>query len=366
MRFYCLSEPGYGTSSWHGRIMSGIESEKRTKRFSVVEISSVKEASGAGKSDFIFLIGSDSAWLSSVIGGCGDLFGNRVIVLGNCESHTGWEDHSVVTTDVSRDVAMLYGYLSSCGKKRAALYGVNPLSSSDAYRKSAFMSCGGDIRDVFENRGDLEKCFADFEKSKEAYDGIICVNDYCAVSLIRRLEEKGVSVPFIVSCGETALARAFSPSITNLETNYPKFGEAGVQAARLLMKNGAVSSLVVRLSGRIVPGETTENIPADVSYERAENDISVSMGPDGFYSDAELDGMMRTEKLLNFAEESDRALLDLLLTGKTYAEAAEKLFMSTNGIKYRVKAMLEVCGVKNKAELCALVKKYVTPPIKRT
>jgi DNA-binding CsgD family transcriptional regulator len=177
------------------------------------------------------------------------------------------------------------------------------------------------------------------------------------VSLIRHLKESGIDLPFVVSCGETMLAKEFSPSITNLKTNYIEFGKAGVQAAKVLRKNHDVNSVSIYLSGEIVPGATTEFLP--VAFEAESKSVVEEDYEDRFYEDAEVDEMLKLEKLFNQCERNDLELLRLLLSGLTYSEIAERLYMSTNGIKYKLKGMYELCGVSSRSEFLKLMGKYI-------
>ena len=47
--------------------------------------------------------------------------------------------------------------------------------------------------------------------------------------------------------------------------------------------------------------------------------------------------MIKVEKLLNMCDKNDRYLLELVLEGVAYSDIAEKLYMSTNGVKYKLR-----------------------------
>ncbi len=358
MVFYCLSEAEYETSSWYKHIVSGLLQAKRSKRFTVILTGSVEEIENftVDADDVLLVIGSNSKWLDYVIDRFGEQFGNRIIVLGNCERRYA-KKYSIVTFDVSRDVRALYNYLKFYKKERIAMYGINPHSASDGFRKKGFIDSGASEKDVYINDGDLKQCFENFKAKSGGYDGVICANDYCAISLVRYLTENNIPMPFIVSCGETMLAREFTPSITNLKTNYASFGQVGVQLAKLLNKNSSINSIECCLASDIIPGQTTNCLP--VSFENEPRYIINEDKEDSFYSDVEVSEMIKVEKLLNMCDKNDRYLLELVLEGVAYSDIAEKLYMSTNGVKYKLKGMYDICGVNSKSEFLELISKYI-------
>ena len=78
-----------------------------------------------------------------------------------------------------------------------------------------------------------------------------------------------------------------------------------------------------------------------------------------YYADLEIDEMIRVETLLNACDESDLELVRGILSGRTYAQVAEGLFLSVNGVKYKLKNMFTLCGVRTRGEFVELLKKYI-------
>ena len=357
--FFILGEPAYTASSWYKHILDGILTEKRSKRFNLVIIDSISETDNfpLNDDDALFLIGSDSKWLESVIDASQQKFSKNIIVLGNFERRLGGRNFSLVSSDISADVRNLYSYLASYGKTKFAMYGINPNSASDTYRRNSFLECGGDIKDIYINNANLCQCYKDFEPYIQNYDGIICANDYSAISLIRHAQHNSVKTPFIVSCGETKLAKHFSPSITNLKTNYKDFGKAAISVYKTLQKDFSVSSVTVNLASDISPGESTDNLPV---LSRPATLETVSSKPDDtFYIDKEVSEMLCIENILNHCDKTELNMLFSLMDGMTYADIAEKYHMSINGAKYRIHKFFELCHTDSKSDFLELVKKYI-------
>lgn len=361
MFFFIIGEPNYSVSSWYNLILNGILNEKRSKRFNTVIIDSVEEIYNFRQNcdDVIIVIGSSLSWLEPIIDASEKIFGKNIIVLGNFERRLHNRQYSIVASDIAKDVTNIYTYLTSYRKERIAMYGTNPNSASDDYRIKVFSECGGKTEDIYINNANLKECFDTFFPNISKYDAVLCANDYCAVSLINHLKSNNTSLPFIASCGDTMLARVFSPTVTNLKTNYADFGKAAVNVYKMLQKDIKISSLKVSLVSTIVPGDTTNNLLPKSHTEAPKKCSNRSFVNDCFYSDTEVAEMLRIEKVLNACDNFDYDFLCCLINGMTYSEIAEKFNISVNGAKYKLKKLFEICCVSSKSEFLQLVNKYI-------
>lgn len=358
--FYLLGEPGYTTSNWYKHIIDGILAEKRTKRFNIIMIDSIKETENRSLEvdDAILLVGSNLNWLESIIDACKQRFNKNIIVLGNFERQLKGKNYSIVSSDISADIYNLYAYLVSYDKTKIAMYGINPNSASDIYRKNCFIKYCGHNNDIYFNNANLQECYKNFILNIEKYDAVICANDYSAISLVRALNNDNIEAPFIVSCGETKLAKTFKPSITNLRTSYKDFGKAAINVYKVLQKDFPTSNVKLELASCIIPGDSTNNLPVQTTSfnETASTIITTN---DSFYSDNEVSEMLKVEKLLNLCDKTEFDMLLSLIKGMTYFEIAEKYHMSVNGVKYKLNKFFELCGVDSKTEFITLIKKYI-------
>lgn len=365
MSFFILCEPDYAASSWCHMTIAGLLEEKRLKRFSVVLLNETNEMEKfpRDEEDVVLLVGTNDNWLDSVIDVCKKRFGKNIIVVGNFEQRLEGKSYSIVSSDISSDVIALCSYLRSYGKSRIALYGINPRSASDQYRKKVFLQNAGTEKDVFLNRADLKACFEAFLPSLPNYDAVLCANDYCAVSFMRNCKEHGIPLPYLASCGESHLAKAVKPTITNLKQNYSLFGHAAVNVYKSLSADNNIASVKTDLVSEISPGDTTDNLPSKGSYF-ASRDTSprIQDRKDLFYSDVEILEMLQIENLLANCSQTEFSILQCLLAGMTYAEIGERFFMSTNGIKYKAKKMFELCGTDSKNDFLDRVGKYLPVP----
>ena len=358
--FYLLGEPGYTTSNWYKHIIDGIFAEKRTKRFNIIMIDSIQETEKfpLESDDAILLVGSNSNWLDSIIDVCKRRFSRNIIVLGNFESQLQGKNYSIVSSDISTDIYNLYAYLLAYNKTKIAMYGINPNSASDTYRKKCFVKYYGHESDIYFNNANLKECYKSFVSNADKYDAVICANDYSAISLVRFLNNDNIKIPFIVSCGETKLAKIFKPRITNLRTNYKDFGKAAINVYKMLQKDFPISSIKLELASSINPGDTTENLPVPLTaFSEAVSDIAVC--DDMFYLDNEVSEMLHVEKLLTRCDKIESDMLLSLIKGETYFEIAEKYHMSVNGVKYKLNKLFALCEVSSKNEFIELIQKYI-------
>jgi DNA-binding LacI/PurR family transcriptional regulator/DNA-binding CsgD family transcriptional regulator len=352
---YVIGEPEFEASNWYKEIVDGLLYEKKQKRFTIVFCSSVSEFDNytTDCDDFVFVIGNDSEWISEITHKLYGRFKNRVIVLGNHErGYSG--GYSVVTSDIGANVKMLCEYLASLGRRDIAMYGVNRASVSDAYKEAAFRSVMGDSAEVFYNDGSLENCFKAFSCTQKRSDAIICVNIYAAISLIKNCRSKEM---LVTSLGGGALAEFVKPTVTHIESDYRAFAGVGLELARILIKDSSVSSLTAYVKGCFKLGESTEKIAyrGKVSF----TERTGTRGDIKFYSDKDVREMLLIEQMLSRLDESDLEMLYDIIAGKTYQYIADKRFCSEGTVKYKMKNLYDICGVKGRAELVSLLDKYL-------
>lgn len=354
--FYIISEPEYETSTWYKHIIDGLHTERRKKRYSVKFIQDFSELKSCriADTDIIFVIGTNNDWILNTVSNCKIFFSNKIIILGNHNPPPGGNTYSVVSGDIEKDIMLLYSYLLSYDKKKIALYGINPDSTSDNIRKKSFLAIGGSENALFYNDKSLKDCYENFYNLISDYDGVICTNDFAAISLLKNL--KNSPAPFIVSCGGTLLSAFFSPSITRIKTNYEDFGKSAFTLARMI-EDDSINSINIKLKGKFIAGDTTDFLP--LKSENTHTILNKQKTHDNFYADSEIDEMLKVERLFNSCDADDLLLLDRVLSGKKYADIAKELFMSENGIKYRMKNMFKICEKESKKEFIKMLKNHI-------
>ena len=352
---YVIGEPEFEASNWYRQIVDGLLYEKKQKRFTIVFCATIPELNNYAvkTDDFAFVIGSESKWISDTTAKLSERFGNRVIVLGNHERRYSGT-YSVVTSDIGANVKMMCEYLVSLGKTDIAIYGVNRASVSDAYKEAAFRSVMGESAKVFYNDGSLEQCYDSFSNADKMPDSVICVNIYAAISFIKRRRARDV---YVTSLGGGSLTEFAKPTVTHIESDYRAFAAAGLDIARMLTKNDTVSSLTTYIKGCFKLGESTEYAPYRSGVKITER--SDTRGDIRFYSDKAVQEMMCIEQMLSMLDDGDSDMLSDILDGKTYQFIAEKHFCSEGTVKYKMKNLYDVCGVKGRGEFVSLLERYL-------
>lgn len=354
MTIFLLVEKAYLNYPWCQRILRGIREEARKKRTSINEIDIPEEAEAGS---CVLLIGASREWNNQMIRHCRSLKQHPVMLSNQMPIHTD-ETASSVMMDIHSSMALAVNYLHSLGRDSLALYGINPCSSSDPWRVKRFQELTGRNDAIFTMEPNTEAAFDRFYREIHQYDGVICVSDYAAVSLIRRLKEKAYSLPeklYIVSYGDMYLSKLLTPSITSISDDYDSFGRAALSLCNLIERNENFSSVKINLHSRLHVRQTTENRP----YDPANGDIIETTIPENrFFSDTEIFDLAKLETLFSQCDETDFSLIQLLLQDAPYVTMAQECYISETAAKYRVKKMQQICGASSREELAKYLNRF--------
>lgn len=355
---HILVDPDYTCSIWCQRLLDDLVMQLKQKRLAYRLIHSAQKLSP--KNRYVFLIGSDQAWVQPAVLACNSL-GINPIWLCNMSSFEMEGEYSIVCTDITRSMRKLIDALRASGHRTIGLYGFNPNSTTDQGKRASYLSllgqeCG---QYVFFNNGDLKGCFDDFLEKSGQVDTLICCNGFAAVSLVRRLAQQSPTLLeklTIIACTDTCLTRLYSKNIHMVRNRSGEYGRAAVGLLDTLRRTPSLSSVTVSLQWDVrsvcasVSGAAPAPVPA-IQSPPAERDP--------FYQDPEIQSMMRLERLLLTGSKTDLMILRLLRRNESYNEIAEQLFLSLNTVKYHVRKMLQLCGIGSKKELIALLWEYV-------
>ena len=346
---HIVPEDKYRETTWCERILSGIEQQAKSKK---MKLDFEDGSFVSDDTDAIIVAGTTPAWIYETVNLLKVKHKSHIILVSNRPYSLSVSN---VCTDLYSAVKDVLSYFSGCGRKQTALYGVNPSSTADNIKLSAFEQKDN----VYYNFGDLRECRNEFLRNMDKYDSVICTNDYAAVSLINHLKKEFPSFLndlFIVGFANTHLGRINEPSVTSVALNYEEYGRTAVDIYRMLKKNPNLQSVNVNVKSSIVVRDTTHNIPLNGNS----SEPSDSQGKDfRFYDDTEVQQMVKIEKLFENCGENDVAVLGMLANGDSYEKVAEKCFMTVNGIKYRLDRLCRICGFETRRELIGVIKKGV-------
>lgn len=355
---YLLIEDAFKNYPWCHRALRGLNEEIRRKRVGLREVAGIAEIPEEDSEAGVLLLGASESWISRQVHLAGEA-GVHAITLMSRRTTPQDSSLSSVVMDVRDSMRLALNYMKSLGCKRIALYGVNPSSASDPWRADVFRQLIGQDGKIFMNHISFRQLFEDFWKELRQFDGVICANDYAAISLIRHLRNKGYETAdrlSIMSYGNLLLSGRFSPSITSISDNYELYGRAALMIYNMVIKEKMISSVNIQLRSYLHIRETTGNRPyvREPEAVQAEPEFPRNM----FYEDQEISRMAKLELMLNQCDDTDLATIQCLMQNDTYTAIAEKCFMSETAMKYRIKKMETMCGVSSREELVELLREF--------
>ena len=365
-----IVEPSYRGTHWCEQYMHGIRSEAEKRNITIHEILhdpiSSPEWDPDNRRKICLLIGTSISWVPDMILRLcqSDI---HVILAAYSNNLESWMQVSYVTADYRKAMQNLVSYLMLCCRGKIALFGVNPDSSSDKLKKDAFLSLSyaNDPRreenDIYLNTGSLEKTCRDFYRKADLYHSVICVNDITAIMLIRFLSAKGIKVPkdmYITSFGDTILGQIQDPGITTAVLNCVEVGKQAVEIFLLLNKNPQLSAVSTSVNCEIKIRQSTDYKHSSGALPMGYNNPPPKPVP--FYEDPDVTEIFRLEGILSHCDELDRKILAGLIQNVRYGDLSERLYISENALKYRVKKILSLSGGMDRDSLTALARKYLS------
>ena len=344
-----LAEPAFRESIWCRELRNSLENALRNKRIPFCEIFDTVPKDSEG----VFVLATGFQWIKQTIKSLNEA-GIHPILMGNQLEQVPGCSYSCVCSDVLGSMKYLLEKIKSENKREIAFYGVNTNSISDIGRVDSLFALKDDFfgsMAIFENNGDLGKCYEDFRKRGQHVDAVICANEFAAVSLLRNLQKDNLPVPKILSCSQSQLLRYYSRDIVTIDLNYEQYGKAAVFIYEKRKKYTYMSnlSISVRWGMEETPGMTAESsIPLPLWEQE-----------DRFYEDRELDEMLKVEAVLEGSDDTDKKILQMLLEGNSVGIICESCFLAETAVKYRLRKLLKHAKIENKEELLTLLRKYL-------
>ena len=349
-----LLDPQYAESTWCRNIYSSLTDRLREKRIPFCQIYDTCTAGTTA----VFVIASNFHWTCNIIQ---QLNTNRIypILLCNQLENLPGCIYNCVCSDVNASMKNLLDILENQGKRRIALFGMNPNSIADIsridslmlWKKENFVPFG-----IYPNEGSLAACFESFREDRQNFDAVICANDFAAVTLIqglRRTDPAYVKKLTVISCASSKISEYYKDTILSLDINYAYYGKAAVYIYEALQKQAYLSEMTIKLAWCLQNDFTT--------CTHGDIHLSFPISDDSFYDDALLNEMLIVERILSsLSDEADQIILDSLLQEENYSSIAQKCFLSENAVKYRIKRLINHSGAPDRPGMIALLKKYIS------
>lgn len=353
-------DKSYQMSVWCREIAEGLQKEARKKRIGLVFSSNIEDIEKNDDEKVVLIIGTEPGWLRAAVTRAKKC-GQHPIILSNQAHNALGYGVSYVSEDLEGSMKEIFLYFKHKGKQKLALYAVNPASASDECRKAAFLSLGGSCEDIFANEGSLADCFDTFyaQFQRKGYDGIVCVNDYAAISLLQHLKASGTNVDAtdMISYSNSLISRCSFPAISSVRANFTEFGQMAFMIVDCLAKSNAIGGIRILGKWEIVHRDTSAALQYDMVD--SENLAPPTMPLDRFYDDPEIFEMLRIEKMLSDCDATDLNILKMILDQKKLSEIEEQSYLTETAVKYRIRKMKDVCHADSRESLRSLLLKYI-------
>lgn len=122
------------------------------------------------------------------------------------------------------------------------------------------------------------------------------------------------------------------------------------------MKLKAYGAMAVKILNLVNQGDVTE---ITVKMKCEASDLIETAGAEAVQDTSRILTLGRVEQLMENATDMDHHIIAMLLNKATYAEIAERSYMSEGNVKYRVKKYMTICGCSTKRELLELLREYL-------
>lgn len=346
-----LIDPNYADSVWCKNFLDGLRNELRKNRIPFCEIFEVVPNSTKA----VFIIASDYEWAKEAICQLNKYDICPILLCNHFENLEGCQCNCV-SSDVIGFVKSLLDEINSAGKRSIALYGVNTNSISDIGKVDTLFTWKdnriGSVK-IFNNDGSLQKCYKSFLPFVDDFDAVICTNDFAAVSLVKNLTKDApdaLKSVTILSMARSVISEYYRSYITSVDINYEQYGKAAVFIYKSIEKHQFISNITVNVPWSIDKSGGFKGVEQAV--------LNLPESHDSFYDDAEINEMLKIEKLLSICDSTDKIIIKGLLNKLSYENIGRKCFLTENAIKYRIKRLLTDCGISDKSALLKILKKY--------
>ncbi len=291
---------------------------------------------------------------------------NRRVVLAGMDSEQFGHDISCATPSRRAETQQLVNYLYNCGKERIALVGFGRNSINDNFRYHAAMSAvaawGKPLAetDVWLWQRDPRASFEAFLDVADRYDAVICPNDIMAIFFIDSCKAHGIRVPedlYVASFGNMNVGRFYRPSVTTMTMDMFAVGKQAFNACRFLTSNEASqeTALKITVPSRILVREST-------AEKTIGNDPSLMMPTlqeDRFYMNPTISVLVSIENCISQRDRIDFHIMSELMTGNSYEEIADRLYISSSTLRYRLNKMFADADVKTRQEFETLIHRHL-------
>ncbi len=366
MPIFLCYDPKKRTTSWTDEKHRSMISEFSRRRIKYFTISSPEELeehlklSNDEASSIVFFPANESE--RQYLFNRYSKFDINRIIFSHQDVNAAESNFSYIMSDFYGDMELAFSHLRSKGCKKIALFYANPISYHDNMRIKTYKKFADGEPLIFESTS--SKVYPTLEKLMrcgEKIDAIICMTDFVAYYLmlyLNEIDQNWREKLLIMSFSNSIISGLCSPSLSSISLNYVDGGKEVATIHRALEKNPRMAYMNIIMKSQLFARETTST----------QNPCGMVFSDYPFYNNEEIlkiispqHKCMLLEKLLAMSDASDLAIMHGLIGGATLTEIAERLYLSRDSIKYRVKKFKEALKIETTTSLSAILKKWINP-----
>lgn len=370
MKIKIWVEPNYSISNWYLELKQGLTTALNQKRMKA-DFCILEEPDTTIEHDaIVILAGETFEWHNKMLE-----FTNANKIL-TCVTACEYPMHSEITilTDYSQVCYDSLQYLADTGRKRIALFGVNPSSPHDyarleTYKQAIYdMDLGCTENDIFFTRGNITECVELFKQKVHKYNAVLCTNDLYAIAAMKGIKETGMRIPediYVMGSGNTLLSSLSNPPLSSATIDLSKVGYLTIGAINLLTNsdNGLIE-LNLKNKVEFFIRESTECKPFSNKYKHHANLSSsssrFSSAKKGItsFEDSTFMELVNCEIFLKDIDKTDFEILMSIITNdcKKRNQLAELCFLSDTALDYRLRKLYKYFYVSTFSEFCEKVR----------
>lgn len=366
MQIPILIEPAYADSLWARQTLEGMHRESARRKYETRILDSVRyrQIDYDGILDpecrMLVLLGTSLTWVPGMLDFMAEKNISTILLsFDPCESISL---RGMVRMDYVFAMRQLLEYLTACGKKSIALYGINRNSSADMLKNEQYMrwqAMHNARPSVFFNNASLENCYREFEPCMDRFDAVICANDLVAVSLLERARSLKVPEEMFVTCfGNSSLAQNIRPSITCVTLDHEEVGRQAVKLFGWLYRQEPLTSTSLLVRSRLVIRESTAMLSPAVSSIAASCSETFQTSQIDFYADPAANRLLFTERMLSACNETDLRILQGLVRGDSNETMENALYISHTTLYYRLQRLMSIAECSTREEFTSLLRSF--------
>lgn len=369
MKIVVWVESHYAISNWYHELESGLLAALNSKRL---------------KADFFILDDPDlTVDRDAVIVLAGETFEwyNRMLTFTNanhifsCVTACEYPMHSDITilTDYSQIAYNFLQYLVDAGKRRIALFGINPSSPHDYARLITYRKAIRELGlhysedDVFFTTGNISQCVSAFVERIHDYDAVLGANDLYAFFAMIGAQQKGLRIPedlYVIGSGNTMISKLAKPPITSSTINLYSVGYHTISAIQIIANNASMIELNIKNEVQYFARESTACRPFSEKYKHHANMPTNIRSGDSkesaitSFDDELFMNIVNFELLFSQIDSVDYEIIKCIVENdyKKRSHIADDCFLSDTALDYRLRKLYKRFDVSSYSEFYNVLK----------